>query len=52
MVWLTNFINNDIRENFLLYKSIKEIWDMAKETYSSIENTTEIFKIESILHDL
>ncbi|XP_052287256.1 uncharacterized protein LOC102623150 [Citrus sinensis] len=51
MSWLINSMNNDIGENFLLYGTTKEIWDAAKETYSSSENTVELFQIETILHD-
>ncbi|RVW84320.1 Copia protein [Vitis vinifera] len=29
----------------------KDIWDAAKETYSSSENTSELFQVESALHD-
>ncbi|KAH9678975.1 retrovirus-related pol polyprotein from transposon RE1 [Citrus sinensis] len=42
MSWLINSMNNDIGENFLLYGTAKEIWDAAKETYSSSENTARI----------
>ena len=39
-------------ENFLLYGTTKDIWDAAKETYSSFDNSTELFAVESIIHDL
>ncbi|RVW71297.1 Retrovirus-related Pol polyprotein from transposon RE1 [Vitis vinifera] len=29
----------------------KDIWDAAKETYSSSENTSELFQVESALYD-
>ncbi|RVX10632.1 hypothetical protein CK203_016941 [Vitis vinifera] len=44
-------MTNDIGENFLLYGTAKEIWDAAKETYSNNENTSELFEVESVLHD-
>ncbi|RVX00253.1 hypothetical protein CK203_026625 [Vitis vinifera] len=44
-------MTNDIGENFLLYGTTKEIWDAAKETYSNNENTSELFEVESVLHD-
>ncbi|RVW95315.1 Retrovirus-related Pol polyprotein from transposon RE1 [Vitis vinifera] len=44
-------MNNDIGENFLLFGTAKDIWDAAKETYSSSENTSELFQVESALHD-
>jgi len=51
MSWLINSMNNDIGENFLLFGTAKEIWDAARETYSSHENTAELFQIETILQD-
>lgn len=30
----------------------KELWDKVKETYSNVDNTSEMFAIEAILHDL
>ncbi|CAL5384833.1 unnamed protein product [Camellia sinensis] len=44
-------MTNDIGENFLLYGTAKEIWEAAKETYSNNENTSELFEVESVLHD-
>ena len=33
MSWLINSMTNEIGENFLLYGTVKEIWDAARETY-------------------
>ena len=52
MSWLINSMNNEIGENFLLYGTTKEVWDAARVTYLSSENTSELFQIEAILHDL
>ncbi|KAA8535471.1 hypothetical protein F0562_030474 [Nyssa sinensis] len=52
MSWLVNSMTTDIGENFLSFDTVKEIWDMAKETFSDKENTSEIIQIEGILHDL
>jgi len=52
MSWLINSMTNEIGENFLLYGTTKEIWEAARETYSSFENTSELFEIEAVLHDL
>ncbi|KAH6795113.1 hypothetical protein C2S52_005590 [Perilla frutescens var. hirtella] len=38
MSWLINSMNNDIGENLLLSGTAKDIWDAAKETYSSSKN--------------
>ncbi|RVW65335.1 hypothetical protein CK203_058129 [Vitis vinifera] len=43
MSWLINSMNNDIGENFLLFGTAKDIWDAAKETYSSSENIQNFF---------
>ncbi|RVW83269.1 Retrovirus-related Pol polyprotein from transposon RE1 [Vitis vinifera] len=51
MSWLINSMNNDIGENFLLFGTATDIWDAAKETYSSSENTSELFQVESALYD-
>ena len=52
MSWLISSMTTEIGENFLLYSTAKEIWDAARDTFSSKENTSELFQIESILHDL
>lgn len=52
MSWLINSMTNEIGENFLLYGIAREIWEAVRETYSNKENTSELFEIESILHDL
>jgi hypothetical protein len=50
--WLINSMTNEIGKNFLLYGTAKEIWEAARETYSSSENISELFEIEAVLHDL
>ena len=50
--WLVNSMTNEIGKNFLHYGTTREIWVAAKEFYSSKKNTSEIFEIESKLHDL
>ena len=52
MSWLINYMINEIRENFLFSGTAKEIWDVAKETYSNSKNTSKLFSIKSILHKL
>lgn len=36
----------------MYYDTAKEMWDAVKETYSNVDNTSAIFEIKSILHDL
>lgn len=50
--WLISSMTAEIGENVLLYTTAKEIWDAARDTFSSSENTAELFHVESILHDL
>ena len=52
MSWLINSMTNETGENFMYYKSAKKIWDVAKETYSNKDNTSEVFEMEGTIHDL
>ena len=52
MPWLLNSMTNDISEKNLLCETTQEIWDVAKETFSTYDNTQELFAVESVLHDL
>ena len=38
-------------ENFMYYKTAKEIWDATRGTYSNKDNTSAIFEIKGILYD-
>ena len=52
MSWLINSMTNEIGENFLLYVTVKDIRDATKETYSSFDNSSKLFTVESIVHNL
>lgn len=52
MSWLINSMNPEISENFLLYTTAKDIWDAVRETFSNTDNTSEIFHVESLIHDI
>lgn len=52
MSWLINSMTTSIGDNFLLYTTAKDIWEAARDTFSSTKNTAEMFHIESILEDL
>ncbi|KAA3477407.1 Double-stranded RNA-binding protein 4 [Gossypium australe] len=45
-------MTTEVGEIFLLYHTTKEIEKTAREMYSSIENTFELFEIETRLYDL
>ena len=52
MSWIINSMTTEVGENFLLYRTAKEIWEAARETYSITENSSELFEIETRLYDL
>ena len=52
MSWLLNAMTNEISENFMFYDTAKDIWDAVKEMYSNVDNTSAVFEIKSIVHDL
>ena len=52
MSWLINSMTNEIGKNFLFYDTAQEIWEAAKDAYSHIKNTLELFDIESVLDNL
>ncbi|KAK3012421.1 hypothetical protein RJ639_010652 [Escallonia herrerae] len=52
MSWLINTMNLEIGQNFKFYETAKEIWENFKETYSDNENTSKLFEIKGILHNL
>ena len=45
-------MTNEIGKNILLYRTPKEIWIAAKVSYSSFDNSSKMFTIESIFYDL
>lgn len=49
---LINYMPKEIGEDFMHYKSAKEIWDAIKETYSNNDSTSALFEVKSILNDL
>ena len=52
MSWLLNTMTIEIGEDFMYFNTAKEMWDIAKETYSDVDNTSTIFEIKSLIHDL
>ncbi|KAK9044642.1 hypothetical protein V6N11_058537 [Hibiscus sabdariffa] len=47
MTWLLNSMTSEVSKNFLLYNTSATIWSAVKETYSSTDNTSELFRLES-----
>ena len=52
MSWLLNSMTNEMHENFMYYKTTKEIWSATLDTYSNKDNTFTIFELKGTLHDL
>src|ERR1044072_1910570 len=52
MSWLLNTMTNETRENIMYFETAKEMWNAVEETYSDVDNTSAIFEIKSLLHDL
>ncbi|KAK3023749.1 LOW QUALITY PROTEIN: hypothetical protein RJ639_044458 [Escallonia herrerae] len=52
MSWLINTMNLEIGQNFMFNGTAKEVWENVKETYSDNDNTSELFEIKGILHNL
>ena len=50
--WLINSMVNEIGDNFWLYETTDEIWEAAREFYSTKDSTSAIFEFESVIHDL
>ncbi|KAK8650972.1 hypothetical protein V6N13_140592 [Hibiscus sabdariffa] len=46
MTWLLNSMTPEISKNFLLYTTSAAIWEAVKETYSSSNNISELFRLE------
>ena len=52
MSWLINTMENNVGQDFIFYKTTKEIREAAKVMYSDRDNTAELFEIKGHLHDL
>ena len=52
MTWLCNSMTDEISESYLLADTAKEIWDAAKRTYSSMNNTAALLQLKRQLRDL
>ncbi|CAN0888003.1 hypothetical protein LINGRAHAP2_LOCUS15732 [Linum grandiflorum] len=50
--WLISTMIPKIGEIYLLHPSAKSIWDHAKKTYSTVDNSSALLEIETKLYDL
>ncbi|KAH6785021.1 hypothetical protein C2S51_037476 [Perilla frutescens var. frutescens] len=49
---LISSMTTEVGDNFLLFKMEKDIWEAAHDMYSSTENCSALFDIETRLYDL
>jgi len=49
IAWLTNSMELVIGKPFMFLPSTKEVWDAVKDTYSDIQNSSQIFGLKSRL---
>lgn len=52
MSWLLNSMANKTGESLMNYKTSKEIWEAAHDTYWNKDNTFAVFEIKGILGNL
>ncbi|CAH9101463.1 unnamed protein product [Cuscuta europaea] len=49
IVWLLSSMEASIAKPHMFMKTAKEVWDSIKETYSDLENSSQIFEFKTIL---
>ena len=47
--WLVNSMKPSIGKTYMFLPSAKEVWDAVRETYSDVENSSQIFEIKTRL---
>lgn len=45
LAWLTNLIELEISQNFILCDTIKQLWDMVNLMYSNLNNDSQLFDL-------
>ena len=48
-VWLVNSMKPSIGKTYMFLPSAKKVWDVVRETYSDMENSSQIFEIKTRL---
>ena len=38
--------------DFMYYEMAKDIWDATRESYSNNENTSQLFEVKGMIHNL
>ena len=49
IAWLINSMDLSIGKPFLFIPTIKEVWDVVRDTYSDVENSSQIFELKTKL---
>lgn len=52
IAWLINSMVEEIGQLYLFFPAAKEIWDVAKETYSNLGNSAQVLEIKSKLREI
>ena len=52
MAWLLNSMELSIAKPHMFMKTAKEVWDSVRETYSNLENSSQIFELKIKLWQL
>lgn len=52
MAWLVNSMEPEIGQTFLLYSTVKELWDSAKATFSDFENSAYMCELRDKTRNL
>ncbi|XP_028768483.1 uncharacterized protein LOC114726085 [Neltuma alba] len=52
MTWLIHSMNTEISENYLLANFAREIWELAKRTFSAKDNTAALLQVKRMLRSL
>ena len=49
IAWLINSMKSSIGKPFLFIPMTKEVWDVVRDTYSDLKNSSQIFELKTKL---
>lgn len=52
MAWLVNSMEPNIGQTYLFYQTAAELWEAVKETYSDLENSSQLFELRNMARNL
>ena len=50
--WLVNSMRSSIGKTYMFLPTAKKVWDIVRETYSDVENSSQIFEIKTRIWQL